>query len=86
MEEQEENKELEELKKKIKKIRMPKGIEWLDCIITLQLIIIIIIHVKINNNYAPVIVYFSAVVFIGYWLIRIVFNPNVIKNNTFPLP
>lgn len=75
MEEQEENKELEELKKKIKKIRMPRGIEWIDSFMTLQLVATILTSFRLHNNYTPVIVYFSAVLFIGYWLIRIVFNP-----------
>lgn len=58
-----------------KKFKMPKGIEWLDYLVLIQLVAFIIWSIKSHHKYEMVIVYFSAVVFIGWWLMRIVFAP-----------
>lgn len=54
-----------------------KKIDFLDYFILLQLVISILYSVFTYNRYELVIVYFSTITFISYWLIRIVFrNPN----------
>jgi hypothetical protein len=49
-------------------------IEYLDYSILFQLVISILYSIFSYNKYELIIVYFSAVLFISYWLTRIVFS------------
>lgn len=51
-----------------------KKIEYLDYSIVIQLVLAILYSVFFYNKYEQIIVFFSAIIFISYWLIRIVFT------------
>lgn len=72
----EENKEeagFDEIINFFKKLKKPQGIELFDYFMTIQLVGFIIWSLKVYHKYEMVIVYFSAIAFIGWWLFRIVF-------------
>jgi hypothetical protein len=71
---------LKDLWKRIKSFKMPKGIELFDYLIMVQLVCFIIWSLKFHHKYEMVIVYFSAIGFIGWWLIRIVFSKQHFNN------
>ena len=64
---------------RFKAIKMPKGIEWLDYGLLIQLVIILLWSFFGHVKYENVIVYFSTAIFISYWLLRIIFNPKLYK-------
>ena len=71
---------LKDLWKRIKSFKIPKGIELFDYAVLVQLVIFVIWSLKFHHKYEYVIVYFSTVGFIGWWLIRIVFSPQHFNN------
>lgn len=53
---------------------MVEKIEILDYLVLIQLVGCLIFSITKFHKYELVIVYFSAILFISYWLIRIVFS------------
>ena len=67
----------ENIGKGLKKLKKPKGIEWFDYGILIQLVVILFWSFTHHIPYENVVVYASAASFFSYWLIRIVFNPKL---------
>ncbi len=54
-------------------------IVYLDYAITAQLVIFLLIKIFLYNKYENLMVYFSCIVFVSYWIIRICWNPELSK-------
>ncbi len=58
---------------------MVKAKDIPDYLIVAQLVIVIIYSIFFSNKYEGIFIYFSLIVFISYWLIKIVFRKNLLK-------
>jgi hypothetical protein len=53
---------------------MVKISDFIDYFIVVQLVLSILFLVLFHNKFEGVIVYFSVILFIGYWMLKIIFN------------
>jgi len=53
---------------------MVKISSLIDYLVLIQLILSILFLITFHNKYEGIIVYFSIMIFISYWIIKIIFN------------